>query len=123
MLFLKNPSPFKILLLLHFLYHILQILHKHLQLNYKGPLEAGFLNLPSKIFLERPKVKISSKNRPLKKSKFLKIFRGDRGRKSKIRLLKALCNLIVSVRANFEECAAKTVGGVGFLMKAYFSRP
>ena len=65
-LFLKNPLPLKILLLLQFLQHILQILHKHLQLNYKGPLEAGFLNLPSKFFLERPKVKISSKNRHLK---------------------------------------------------------
>ena len=65
-LFLKNPLPLKSLLLLQFLQQILQILHKHLQLNYKGPLEARFLNLPPKIFLERPKVKISSKNRPLK---------------------------------------------------------
>ena len=65
-IFLKNLAPSKILLLLQFLQHILQILHKHLQLNYKGPLEAGFLNLPSKIFLERSKVKISSKNRPFK---------------------------------------------------------
>ena len=29
----------------------------------------------------------------------------------------------MSICANFEECAAKTVGGVGFLMKAYFSLP
>ena len=29
----------------------------------------------------------------------------------------------MSVCANFEECAAKTVGGEGFLMKAYFSLP
>ena len=29
----------------------------------------------------------------------------------------------MSVCAKFEECAAKTVGGVGFLMKAYFSLP
>ena len=29
----------------------------------------------------------------------------------------------MSVCANFEECASKTVGGVGFLMKAYFSLP
>ena len=27
------------------------------------------------------------------------------------------------VCANFEECVAKTVGGVGFLSKAYFSLP
>ena len=33
---------------------------------------------------------------------------------SKIRLLEALCNLVVSVCAKFEECATKTVGGVGF---------
>ena len=36
---------------------------------------------------------------------------------------RALSNLVVSVCAKFEECAAKTVGGVGFLMKAYFSLP
>ena len=29
----------------------------------------------------------------------------------------------MSVCANFEECAAKTVGGVDFLIKAYFSLP
>ena len=29
----------------------------------------------------------------------------------------------MSVCGNFEECAAKTVGGVGFLTKAYFSLP
>ena len=29
----------------------------------------------------------------------------------------------MSVCANFEECAAKTVGGVEFLMKAFFSLP
>ena len=29
----------------------------------------------------------------------------------------------MSVCAKFEECAAKTVGGVGFLMEAYFSLP
>ena len=65
-LFLKNPLPLKILLLLQFLQHILQISHKNSQLNYGGPLEAEFLNLLPKIFLERLKVKISSKNRPLK---------------------------------------------------------
>ena len=65
-LFLKKPLLLKILLLLQFWQHILQILHKHSQLNYKGPLEARFFNLPPKIFLEQPKVKISSKNRPLK---------------------------------------------------------
>ena len=42
---------------------------------------------------------------------------------SKIRLLEVLCNLVVSVCAKFEECAAKTVRGVGFLTKAYFSLP
>ena len=31
-----------------------------------------------------------------------------------------LRKLVVSICANFEECAAKTVGGVGFLMKAGF---
>ena len=65
-LFLKNPLPLNILLLLQFLQHILQILHKPSQLNNKGPLEAVFLNFPPKIFLEQPKVKISSKNLPLK---------------------------------------------------------
>ena len=29
----------------------------------------------------------------------------------------------MSVCTKFEECAAKTAGGVGFLMKAYFSLP
>ena len=29
-----------------------------------------------------------------------------------------LCNLAVSVCAKFEECAEKSVGGVGFLVKA-----
>ena len=29
----------------------------------------------------------------------------------------------MSVCAKFEKCAAKTVGGVGFLMKVYFSLP
>ena len=43
------------------------------------------------------------------------------GGNSKIRLLEALSNLVVSVCANFEECAEKPVGGVGFLMKTYFS--
>ena len=57
-LFLKNPLPLKILLLLQFLKHILQIWHEHSQLNYEGPLEAGFLNLPPKFFLEQLKVKI-----------------------------------------------------------------
>ena len=42
---------------------------------------------------------------------------------SRIWLLEDLCNIVVSVCAKFEECAAKTVGGVGFLMKAYFSLP
>ena len=41
---------------------------------------------------------------------------------SKIRLLEALCNLVVSVCAKFEECAAKTVGGVGFLRVTGFSK-
>ena len=35
-------------------------------------------------------------------------------------LPEALCNLFLSVCAKFERCAAKTVGGVGFLAKAYF---
>ena len=38
-------------------------------------------------------------------------------------LIKNECNLVLSVCAKFEECAAKTVGGVGFLMKAYFRFP
>ena len=53
--------------------------------------------------------------------KILNSFKGDRGWKSKIRLLEALCNLVVRVYAKFEECAAETVGGTGFLMKAYLS--
>ena len=64
-LFLKNPLPLNILLLLQFLQHILQILHKPSQLNYRGPPERGFLNLPP-VFLEQPTVKILSKNPPLK---------------------------------------------------------
>ena len=32
------------------------------------------------------------------------------------------CNLIVSACAKFEECAAKTVGGVGFLRVTGFSK-
>ena len=45
--FLKNMLPLKILLLLQlFFQHILQILNKLSLLNYKGPLGAGFLNLP-----------------------------------------------------------------------------
>ena len=39
--------------------------------------------------------------------KFLNFFRCSRGWKSKIWLLEALCNLVVSVWAKFEECAAK----------------
>ena len=34
-----------------------------------------------------------------------------------------LSYLVASVCAKFEECAAKTVGGVGFLRKVYFSLP
>ena len=68
----KNRPSLKILLLLQFLLHIIQILHKHSQQNYKRPLEAGFLNFPPKNFLEGPKVKISTKNRPL--SNFEKIW-------------------------------------------------
>ena len=49
-LFLKNPLPLNILLLLQFLQHILQILHKPSQLNYRGPPERGFLNLPPVFF-------------------------------------------------------------------------
>ena len=33
----------------------------------------------------------------------------------------ALCNLVVRVCVKFEECTAKAVGGVGFLVKSYFS--
>ena len=35
-----------------------------------------------------------------------------------IRLLEALCNLVVSVCAKIEECAARTVGRVGFFYSA-----
>ena len=41
---------------------------------------------------------------------------------SKIRLLKDLCSLVVSVPAKFEGCAAKNVGGVGFLRVTGFSK-
>ena len=41
---------------------------------------------------------------------------------SKIWLLEALCNLVVSVCAKFEGFAAKTVGGVGFLRVVGFSK-
>ena len=53
----------------------------------------------------------------------MNFLKGDRGWKSKIGLVEALFNLVVSVCVSFEECAAKTVGGVGFLTKAYFSLP
>ena len=99
----KNRPSLKILLLLKFLQHNLEILQKHSQLNYKGPLEAGFLNSPSKIFLEGPKVKILSNNRPLKILNFLK---GDRGLKFKIQVLEALRNLVGSVCINFKEWSA-----------------
>ena len=36
------------------------------------------------------------------------------------RLLEDLFNLVVSVCAKFEGVPAKTIGGVGFLVKAYF---
>ena len=54
--------------------------------------------------------------------KKFEFFRGDRGWKSKIGLLEDLCNLVVSVCAKFEGCAAKTVGGVGFLRVTGFSK-
>ena len=38
-----------------------------------------------------------------------------------MRLLEAFCNLVVSVCAKLEGYAAKTVGGVGFLAKAFFA--
>ena len=41
---------------------------------------------------------------------------------SKIRLLEALCNLVVSICAKFEGCAAKIVGEVGFLRVTGFSK-
>ena len=39
---------------------------------------------------------------------------------SNIRLIEVLCNLVVSFCAKFVGCATKTVGEVGFLVKAYF---
>ena len=60
-LFCKSPLALKILLFLQFFHPILQILHKHTLLNYQGPYEVGFLNLPPKFFLGQPKIKISSK--------------------------------------------------------------
>ena len=56
--FLKKPVALKILLLLQSWQKILQILHKYSQLNFKRPLEAGFVNLPTRIYLEQPKAKI-----------------------------------------------------------------
>ena len=50
-LFLKNPLLLKVLPLLQFLPHIFKVSQKHSQKNYKGPLEAGFLKFPPKIFL------------------------------------------------------------------------
>ena len=43
-IFFEKPVTVKIPTSLPGLQHILQILHKHSQLNYNGPLEAGFLN-------------------------------------------------------------------------------
>ena len=108
--FLKDPLPLQILPLLKFWQQILQTLYKHSQSNYKGPLEAWFLNLPSEFF------RTTRSQNFIEKSTCKKfcIFRGDWGWKSKIRLLEAICNLVVSVCAKFEECATKTVGGVGF---------
>ena len=40
----------------------------------------------------------------------------------KIWLLEDLRNLVGNARAKFEGCAAKTVGGVGFLRVTRFSR-
>ena len=50
----------------------------------------------------------------------MNLFRGDRGGKSKIRLLEALCHLVVSIFSKFEGCAAKTVGGIGLLRVMFF---
>ena len=60
-LFLKNQLPLKILLLLQYLQRILQILHKHSQVNSKGPQEVGFLNLPREIFLNNQNSKFNRK--------------------------------------------------------------
>ena len=41
---------------------------------------------------------------------------------SKIRLLEDFCNLVGSIWVKFQGCAAKTVGGVGFLTVTGFSK-
>ena len=41
---------------------------------------------------------------------------------SNIRLLEALCNLVLSVCAKYDGSDAKTVGGVAFLRVADFSK-
>ena len=87
--------------------HILQNLHKNSQPNYTGPLEAEFL--------------IFTLDHPKKIQNFSKFFKGrffDEiltfgctkifwDANLKIRFLEDFCNLVLSVCANFEGCAAK----------------
>ena len=61
--FLQKTGTLKILLLLQWLQHSLQISHKHSKLNYKGSLDAGFLNFPPKIFRTTKSRECLRKNR------------------------------------------------------------
>ena len=108
--FLKqNLLPLQIPLLPQFLQQILRILHISYLLKYKDLLEVGFVILPPPPnFFNKTKshnfIKRSTNKKSYKKVEF---FKGYRGRKSKIRLLKALCNLIVSVSANLRNLLRK----------------
>ena len=72
-----------------------------------------FRTAQSQNFIEKSTLK--------KFGKILNFFRGDPDWKLKIRLLEALGNLIVGLYKNFQVSISKTVGGVGFLPKTYFS--
>ena len=50
------------------------------------------------------------------------VLRKIREANSKFRILEDLCNLVASVCAKFEGCAAKTVGEVGFLRVTVFKK-
>ena len=107
----KSRPSLKILLLLQFLQHILQILHKHSQSKLRRASN-------SRIFDCHPRSPWN-KFKIFWRSIFYEILTWAVIKKfweanSKIRLLESLRNLVVSVCVKFEECAVKTVGGVGF---------
>ena len=86
-------------------------MHKHSQLNDKGPLVAEFL-----IFtLNHPQIDSTfSEGRFFDENLTLGRSKKNWEANSKIRLQEDLYNLVFSFCAKFEGCAAKTVGGVGF---------